>query len=205
MRLRFVPEVTSLEERVTLSASVNAYVNLAVGPYPEAALIASGHPSPWYQSAAVAGVYGRPLTWRDVNVFNARVFAFVNKTFAVSGVHVSLTMDPGVVARHTLSLVSNSTSRAYPTSIGTTDIGYNGFSFVDQEAKAARSVDDLQWIVAHNIAHELMLSFGVAERYDQTGTYVDSTNVGYDMMASPDSKFSPAAAAAINAALKYQG
>ena len=42
-----------------------------------------------------------------------------------------------------------------------TQIGASGFSFIDQEAKSAQSLDQLEWIVAHNISHELMLSFGV--------------------------------------------
>ena len=82
-----------------------------------------------------------------------------------------------------------------------TDLGKNGFSFIDNEAKSSQNLDQLEWIVAHNLSHELMLSFGVGENYDQTGNYIDARNANWSMMTNPDSTFSAAAAAAINAAL----
>jgi hypothetical protein len=92
----------------------------------------------------------------------------------------------------------------FPNSIGTTDVGGNGFSFIDKEAKSAQSLDQLQWIVAHNVAHELMLAFGVPEKFDQSGNFIDSTNANWGMITSPSATFSPAAAGAINQALQAQ-
>ena len=82
-----------------------------------------------------------------------------------------------------------------------TQIGGSGFSFVDQEAKSAQTLDQLEWIVAHNISHELMLSFGVGENYDQTGNYIDARNANWAMMVDPNASFSQAASQALQAAL----
>ena len=101
--------------------------------------------------------------------FSNTVFQRVEQTFQQSGVPVALTTDPSVAAAHTLSLVSNTSASLLPTAIGMTDVGANGFSFIDQQAKSAQSLDQLEWIVAHNISHELMLAFGVGENYDTTG------------------------------------
>ena len=82
-----------------------------------------------------------------------------------------------------------------------TQLGASGFSFIDQEAKSAQSLDQLEWIVAHNISHELMLSFGVGENYDQTGNYIDARNANWSMMVDPNATFSQAAAQALNSAM----
>jgi hypothetical protein len=82
-----------------------------------------------------------------------------------------------------------------------TQIGASGFSFIDQQAHSAQSLDQLEWIVAHNISHELMLSFGVGENYDQTGNYIDARNANWAMMVDPNATFSQAAAQALQAAL----
>ena len=66
-----------------------------------------------------------------------------------------------------------------------THMGGSGFSFIDQEAKSAQSLDQLEWIVAHNVSHELMLAFGVGENYDQTGNYIDARNANWSMMVAP--------------------
>jgi hypothetical protein len=87
------------------------------------------------------------------------------------------------------------------SAIGMTQVGASGFSFIDHIAPSAQSLDQLEWIVAHNISHELMLAFGVPEKYDQTGNYIDSTVASWAMMVSPSSTFSPGAAQALTQAL----
>ena len=82
-----------------------------------------------------------------------------------------------------------------------TYVGGNGFSFIDQQAKAAQTVDQLEWIVAHNIAHELMLAFGVGENYDKSGKFIDARNAPWTMMLDPSATFCPDAATALNQAL----
>ena len=61
-----------------------------------------------------------------------------------------------------------------------TQVGGNGFSFIDQIAPSAHSLDQLEWIVAHNISHELMLAFGVPEklRHDRATTSTPSSRAG---------------------------
>ena len=125
----------------------------------------------------------------------------VEQTFQLSGVSVNLTSDPSVPAAHTLSLVSNTTSNTNPGVIGMTQVGGSGFSFIDQQAKSAGSLDQLEWIAAHNISHELMLAFGVGEKYDQTGNFIDARNATWAMMTSPDATFSQAAAQALSLAI----
>ncbi|MCA1684814.1 MAG: PEP-CTERM sorting domain-containing protein, partial [Planctomycetia bacterium] len=82
-----------------------------------------------------------------------------------------------------------------------TYVGGNGFSFIDQQAPAAQSLDQLEWIAAHNIAHELMLAFGVGENYDKSGNFIDARNAQWSMMTSPTARFSDDAAQALNQAL----
>ena len=115
---------------------------------------------------------------------------------------MDLTTDPTVSAAHTLSVVADSTSIPFPGSIGTTTIGQSGFNFIDQDAKYASNIGQLESIVAHNLAHELMLSFGVPEAYDRTGNFIDSTTANWAMMMNPKATFSAAAAQAINQALR---
>ncbi|HWE36570.1 MAG TPA: hypothetical protein VG406_08390, partial [Isosphaeraceae bacterium] len=179
----------------------DAFVNLGVGPYPEAALITSGGAQPWYNSTQISGFFGGTPTTQQQSDFAKAVMQHVEQTFSASGVAVTLSDTPGVTAPHTLSLVSNTVPTALPTAVGMTDVGANGFSFIDQEAKSAANLDQLAWIVAHNISHELMLAFGVGENYDTTGNYVDARNANLAMMIDPSSTFSPAAAAALNQAI----
>jgi hypothetical protein len=82
-----------------------------------------------------------------------------------------------------------------------TEVGGSGFSFIDQEARTAQSVDQLAWIAAHNISHELMLAFGVGENYDQTGQFIDARNANWNMITGANATFSTAASQAINQAL----
>jgi len=74
-----------------------------------------------------------------------------------------------------------------------TNIGGNGFHFLDNSAGHANSVDQLEWIVAHNVAHELMLAFGVPEVHDQTGQYIDSTAGTMALFLNPNATFSSGA------------
>lgn len=127
--------------------------------------------------------------------------ARVQQTFQLSGINISLTSNPTVPAAHSISLVSNTYAQTLPAAIGMTNVGGNGLSFIDQQAPAAQTIDQLEWIAAHNISHELMLALGVPENYDTTGHYIDARNALWSMMINPTSTFSPAAVAAINQAL----
>ena len=180
---------------------VDGFINLGNGPYPAASTIASGSPQPWFNSPQVANLFGGTPTAQQQASFDSAVLQRVEQTFQQSGVPITLTTDPSVPAAHTLSVVSNSSSIPFPSSIGTSTIGGNGFSFIDPIAKSASSVDQLEWIVAHNVSHELMLTLGVPENYDKSGNYIDATNANWSMMTSASATFSPAAASALNQAI----
>jgi MYXO-CTERM domain-containing protein len=184
------------------SGGANAFINFGAGPYPDGNWIASGNPQAWYNSPEVAALFGGTPTAAQQTAFTSTVLQLTEQTFSKSGISVNLTTNPSVPAAHTLSVVSNSSSVPFPSAIGTTQLGGSGFSFIDQEAQVSSSVGQLELILAHNIAHELMLAFGVPEKYDQTGNYIDATNANWSMITNPNATFSPAAAQAINQALQ---
>jgi hypothetical protein len=180
--------------------AADAFVNLGAGTFPAASALTTGSPQPWYDSSAIVNLFGGTPTAQQADFDNV-VIQRVQRTFQLSGVSVTLTDDPSVSAAHTLSLVSDASSKTLGNAIGMTDLGANGFSFIDQIAPRAKSVDQLEWIVAHNIAHELMLAFGVGENYDQSGNFIDARNASFGMMTSPQAGFSSAAAQALRSAL----
>jgi hypothetical protein len=179
----------------------NANLNLGTGPYPLASTITTGNAQPWYNSSQISSFFGGQPTSQQISSFDNVVMQRVEQTFQQSGVPITLTLNSNEPAAHTLSLVSSTSSNTTPGVIGMTQIGASGFSFIDQEAKSAQTLDQLQWIVAHNLSHELMLSFGVGENYDQTGNYIDARNANWAMMVDPNAAFSQAAAQALQSAL----
>ena len=182
--------------------TADGYINFGSGQYTAASTIASGNPQPWYTSPQVDALFGGTPTTQQQSAFTNTVLQLTQQAFQLSGVSVNLTTDPNVSAAHTLSVVSNSSSIPFPNAIGTTNLGGSGFSFIDREAQVSSSVGQLEQILAHNLAHELMLAFGVPEKFDQTGNYLDATNAKWSMITSPSSTFSPAASQAINQALE---
>jgi hypothetical protein len=183
---------------------VDAFINLGTGPYPQASAIATGNPLPWYDSARISSLFGGQPNAQQIQSFDSTILQRVQQTFSLAGVSISLTTNPAVAALHTLSLVSNTASASLASAIGMTQVGSNGFSFIDQIASSAQSLNQLEWIVAHNVSHELMLAFGVPESYDQTGNFIDARLANWSMMVNPSSTFSPAAAQAIAQALAQQ-
>ena len=186
------------------SGPVDAFINLGNGPYPLQNAITTGNAQPWYNSSEITSLFGGQPNTQQIQSFDNAILARVQQTFSLSGVSVTLTDNPNVAALHTLSLVSNTASASLSSAIGMTQVGGSGFSFIDKSAPSAQSVDQLEWIVAHNISHELMLAFGVPENYDQTGNYIDSKLANWAMMVSPTSTFSAAAAQALTQALAAQ-
>lgn len=179
----------------------DANLNLGSGPYPLESTITTGNAQPWYNSSQIASFFGGQPSAQQVASFDNVVMQQVAQTFQLSGVPIALTLNSTDPAAHTISLVSNTTSNTTPGVIGMTQIGASGFSFIDQEAQFAQTLNQLEWIVAHNISHELMLAFGVGENYDQTGNYIDARNANWAMMVDPNATFSQAAAQALQAAL----
>jgi hypothetical protein len=179
------------------SSPADAFLNLGTGPYPEQGLITTGGAQPWYNSPQLVNLFGGSPTAQQQQSFNDAVLQRVEQTFYLAGIPLTLTDNPNVPAAHTLSIVSNTSSSAFPNAIGTTDVGGSGFTFIDPIAKSAQSVDQLAWIVAHNVSHELMLALGFPENYDKTGNYIDARDASWAMLTSPTATFSPAAAQAL--------
>ncbi len=186
------------------SGSVDAFINLGNSPYPLQNTITTGNAQPWYSSSQISSFFGGQPTTQQIQSFDNTILQRVQQTFSQSGVNVTLTDNPSVAALHTLSLVSNTSAASLSTAIGMTQVGASGFSFIDHIASSAQSLDQLEWIVAHNISHELMLAFGVPENYDTTGNFVDARSANWAMMVSPTSTFSAAAAQALDQALASQ-
>jgi hypothetical protein len=174
----------------------DALINLGTGPYPDANYLTTGGAQAWYKSPQVATLFGGTPTAQQQAQFTQAVLQDVQQTFAGSGVPVTLTTNPNASAAHTLSVVSNTVSAWGPV-LGLTNIGSNGFDFIDQAAKSATNVSQLELIVAHNVSHELMLAFGVPENYDQTGNFIDARNANLSMMLNPNATFSQSAAQAL--------
>jgi hypothetical protein len=180
----------------TPHVTYDGYINLAGNGFLDATNLTSGSPQAWYNSNQITSLFGGRPTAQQQSDFNSAVLERVQHTFDLAGVQVNLTTDPNAHAAHTLSLVSN-TQSAWGPLLGLTNIGGNGFSFIDQSAKSVQSVDQLEWMVAHNVAHELMLSFGVGEDYDKSGHYIDSALANLSMMLDANATFSQSAAAAL--------
>jgi hypothetical protein len=171
---------------------VDAYINLGAGPFPETNSLTTGNPQAWYNSPAVVSAFGGTPTPQQESSFSQSVLADVQHTFQISGLNISLTSDPNTPALHTLSVVSDASYPSNPAAIGITNVGANGFGFIDKLAYAT-TPDELAWAVAHNISHELMHAFGVANHPDTTGNYIDAATATWQLLTDPNAKFSPEA------------
>ena len=175
----------------------DAYLNFGTSPNPEQSLLTTGTAAPWYTSPAVSKAYGGSTpTLAQQQDFISSVANDVQQTFTQSGLTganaVSITTDPNAAARHTLSIASGLSYAANPNAIGITDVGANGFGFIDKLAYAS-TPQDLEWAVAHNISHELMHAFGVAVHHDQTGQYLDAATANWSLLTNPSATLSSAA------------
>jgi hypothetical protein len=171
---------------------VDAYINLGTGPYPEASTLTTGNPQAWYNSPAVVSAFGGTPTAQQGSSFAQSVLADVQHTFQISGLNISLTNDPNTPALHTLSVVSGASYPSNPGAVGITDVGANGYGFIDK-LPYATTPDELAWAVAHNISHELMHALGVAFHPDTTGNYIDAASATWQLLTDPYAKFSPEA------------
>ena len=171
----------------------DAYLNFGTGNFPEASQLTTGNAQPWYESPSVKAVFGgvAPNTQQQV-AFETTVLARVEQTFQLSGLNPTVTLDPSAQANHTISIVSGTSYAPNPNAIGITDVGGNGFGFIDK-LSYAQNVDQLEWAVAHNVTHELMHAFGVAVHHDQTGTFLDAATASWALLTNPDTVLSPAA------------
>ncbi len=151
-----------------------------------------GGAQPWYLSPVVTDVFGGQPTVDQQADFSRQVLERVEHTYLLSGLSPALTLDPTVPTSHTLSVVSNTSYGANPMAIGITDVGGSGFSFIDKLG-GAKTVDQLSWAVAHNVAHELLHAWGMGDHPDKTGAYLDSATASWSLLLDPNATFSPAA------------
>jgi hypothetical protein len=172
------------------SGMADGFINFGTGPYASASQLTSGNAQPWYTSPAVTQFFGGIPNAQERADFTNTVLQRVEQTYQMSGVPVQLTTDPNVPAAHSISVVSGTGSPVNSQFAGVTTEGGDGFSFIDKFA-GAQSLDQLEWVVAHNIAHELMHAFG-GEHHDLTGAYLDSAMTPWSTMTNPNTIFSPA-------------
>lgn len=178
------------------TAAYHALVNLGSSGFANEAGLTSGGALPWYLSPVAQGLYGGTPNTLQRAEFAATLLKRVEAAFVRSGLSVSLTADLTQSAAHTLSVVSNTQSPANPNAVGVTEVGRDGFTFIDKLSYAS-TIDELNWAVAHNVAHELMHAFGV-DGHDPTGGYLDSAVADWQTLVSPDAVFSPSAIRALS-------
>jgi hypothetical protein len=180
------------------SSPADAFINFGSGPFPEASNLTTGHPQSFLNSPAFTGLFGsHGPSSRDVTDFESKVLSTVQQTYNAAGLPIHLTSDPGVAAAHTMSVVSNASNPQSPGAIGITDVGNNGFSFIDKFSGASNP-NQLATAIGHNVAHELMHAFGLANHPETNGPYVDAAATTYSNLADPNTDFSPAAAALLS-------
>jgi hypothetical protein len=174
----------------------DAFINMTSGNFAEAGFLTTGNPQPWFDSAQVAKVFGGMPNTQQQAAFTSEVLADVQRVYANSGIPVTLTTNPSAPAAHMISVVSNASTASNPQAIGITDIGANGFDFIDKLTNF-NTPDQLAQAVANNVAHELMHAFGVAVHYDQTGTHIDSAIASTALLTDPNATFSSQATQAL--------
>jgi hypothetical protein len=171
---------------------VDAFINMTTSNYPNAGTLTTGTPQPWYDSPAVIQAFGGgvPNAQQQAS-FVQTVLQDVGHTYQLSGMNPTLTTDPTVTALHTITVAAGLSDPNNSNAIGLTNVGGNGYSFIDK-LNYANNPTDLAWAVAHNIAHELMHAFGLGFHPDQ-GTYVDAPSATWSTLIDPNTRFGPAA------------
>jgi hypothetical protein len=180
------------------SAPADAFINFGSGPFPEASNLTTGNPQSFFKSPAFTSLFGsNGPSSQDLTRFETQVLSTVQNTYNAAGLPIHLTLDPSMPAAHTLSVVSGASNPQNPGAIGITDIGNNGFSFIDKFG-AATNLTQLATAIGHNVAHELMHAFGLANHPETNGPYVDAASTTFSNLADPNTGFSPAAAALLS-------
>ncbi len=173
--------------------SVAAFINFGNGTYSESQALTTGNPQAWYLSPTVQHAFGGTPTAAQQSSFIAEVLQTVHDSYALSGLNVSLTTDPTQNYAHTMSVVSGASYGGNAGAIGVTDVGSDGFAFIDKFG-SAKNADELAKAIGHNLAHELMHAFGIGSHPDPTGTFIDGAAATWSTLTNPDLTFSPQAA-----------
>lgn len=166
----------------------DALIRMDSGPYPMAEKLLTGQPQAWYASPVVQNLYGGVPTDVQKRAFENDVLTKVEQTYVASGIGLNLTNDPTAAAARTISVVSGAGYGANNDVAGITVMNSDGFSFIDKLSHAS-SVDELEWAVARNVAHELLHAFNVGH-FDTTGNYLDAAVAKWDLLTAADTRFS---------------
>jgi hypothetical protein len=188
---------TSTMPIATLSSSgrisrADALLDMSAPPFEDERVLTQGGAQPWYQSPVVTNAFGGRPTAEQQADFSRQVLERVEHTYMLSGLKPTLTLDPTVPTSHTLSVVSNTSYAANSEVIGIADVGGSGFSFIDKLG-GAKTVDELSWAVAHNVAHELLHAWGLGDHPDKSGAFLDTATASWSLLLDPNATFSPAA------------
>ena len=187
----FAPQAAAIAP-VAAGHTVDAFVNFGNAPYSEAQSLTTGNAQAWYQSPSATSVFGGVPTAAQQVAFQNEVLQTVQNTYNQSGLKISLTTDPTQNYAHTMSVVSGTSFTGNTGAIGITDVGNDGFSFIDK-INLAKTPDELASAVGHNIAHELMHAFGISGHPDQTGMYLDAATANWSTLTNAQTTFSPQA------------
>ena len=182
----------------TAAPTADAFLNFGTSSFLEASQLTVGTPQAWFTSPVVTKFFeGQTPSPQQQADFTNKVLQDVRQTFSLSGLSPTVTLAPQANAAHTMSIVSGASYAPNANAIGITDVGHNGFGFIDKFTYA-NTVDDLAMAVAHNVSHELMHAFGVGNHPDTTGAFVDAGTASWPLLTNPNATFSPAAVKAIN-------
>lgn len=171
----------------------DALLNFSDGPYAQASLLTTGNAQPWYTSPVVQNLYGGIPDVATREAFTQSVLEKVESTYAQHGLDLNLTTDPSARSAHSMSVVAGTSYGPNPNAIGITDMGNDGFTFIDKLTYPT-STDQLEWAVANNISHELMHAFNV-EHHSTDGGSLDAAVANWDMLISPNASFGAEAVA----------
>ncbi len=174
-------------------AQADAFINFGNGPFLEAQTLTTGTPQSFTTSPVFTHLFPNGPTSQNVTDFENQVLATIQKTYSDANLPLHLTTDPGVSAAHTLSLVSGVSNPQNPGAIGITAVGNNGFSFIDKFATITDPTQ-LATAIGHNLAHEMMHAFGLANHPETDGPYIDAARTTVASLTDPSTDFSPAAA-----------
>ena len=174
----------------------DAFLDFGTGSFSREQDLTAGDARSWFTGANVEHAFGgRPPDAAEQAEFSRKVLDEVNANFQASGIGPKITLDPNIKADHALSVVNGTATGEDPatsTIIGLTEVGGDGFSFLNHLG-TAKDADELAVMLSRNITHELMHAFGVGSHPDQTGQYIDSAVAAPDLLTKDVARLSPEA------------
>jgi hypothetical protein len=186
------------------TTSYDAFINFGVAPHLDQQLLTTGTAQSWTTSPSLVNAFGHTPSASELNNFEQAVLSNVQSTFAQSGLAITATLDPNAKADHMLSVVSGLSAQVSPDAVGVTNVGHNGFDFIDKLGYA-NSPDQLEWAVAHNVAHELMHAFGGEHHTTPGGNNLDAPVSDWSVLVDPNTKFSAASVAEMTTNIRNGG